>query len=607
MIRTLLHPSIAAPLLSLTLALAALARAAVLQARLRALTAQAVTDPLTGAFNRRQLYVALAAAVERRHRAIERASLLLIDVDRFKDINDAFGHAEGDRVLKALVTLIATRFRKLDLVFRIGGEEFVLLLAGTRFADAFSVAEELRTLVRDAALIPEWTLSVSIGVAEVEPQQSVESWLADAATRRSIAPSAPAAIVSPGAARAPAIPILSPPSSLERSACNDTHTSRRAGRSAGARRRRIGRVRLDPFRRRMAGRRSAANGRPPPDRRRRPPRREHVSTGDRDRAESRRPRIRITGVTMNDVHAMNAKHAVDFHAVTRDQAIDLLRRSSAAAAAAIRALSDDQLAHAEPVSAYNDAPLTCQFVLEDHAVRHSYHHLGRHPPAPSPGERDDGPRRLEPGAGRPPRRGASRRGLGPDARRRLSERGLRRSGRRAARRPRADLQSVPAHAERHRPRARRRRTHLAAVPHHARTWRRRRRGHRRGHRRADRDDGGHGERATVLGTTLFSEGHATPYIRLSVGAAEAAAAACHGDGLTFGERPSAARDAILQRMLGVALAHELAHYLLDTAQHSAGGLLRADIRVTELVRPTAIRYPLTLEQQHRLCAARKRP
>ncbi len=116
------------------------------------------------------------------------------------------------------------------------------------------------------------------------------------------------------------------------------------------------------------------------------------------------------------------------------------------------------------------------------------------------------------------------------------------------------------------------------------------------------DSGG----ATVLGTTLFSEGHATPYIRLSVGAAEAAADACHGDGLPFAERPGAARSAILQRMLGVALAHELAHYLLDTAQHSAGGLLRADIRVTELVRPAAVHYPLTLDQQHRLCAARKR-
>jgi len=86
-------------------------------------------------------------------------------------------------------------------------------------------------------------------------------------------------------------------------------------------------------------------------------------------------RHRITGVTMEDVHVMNAKHAAEFGSVTREAAVDLLRRNSAAAAAAIRGLTDEQLAHAEPVSLYDDAPVTCQFVLEDHAVRHSYHHL----------------------------------------------------------------------------------------------------------------------------------------------------------------------------------------------------------------------------------------
>ena len=83
----------------------------------------------------------------------------------------------------------------------------------------------------------------------------------------------------------------------------------------------------------------------------------------------------VTGVTMDDIHAMNAKHAADHAAVTKTEALDLLRANSAAAAAAIRALSDEQLAQAMPVSLYSDAPLTCQFVLEDHAVRHSYHHL----------------------------------------------------------------------------------------------------------------------------------------------------------------------------------------------------------------------------------------
>jgi hypothetical protein len=85
----------------------------------------------------------------------------------------------------------------------------------------------------------------------------------------------------------------------------------------------------------------------------------------------------IVGVTMNDVHAMNAVHARQFSGVTRDEALDLLRRNSAMAAAAIRALSDEELDRAETASLYSNAPVTCQFVLEDHAVRHSYHHLAR--------------------------------------------------------------------------------------------------------------------------------------------------------------------------------------------------------------------------------------
>jgi hypothetical protein len=85
----------------------------------------------------------------------------------------------------------------------------------------------------------------------------------------------------------------------------------------------------------------------------------------------------IAGVSWDDVHAMNAKHAVDNANVTKDAALEFLRTNSAAAAAAIRALTDEQLVRAETISLYGDAPLTCQFFLEDHAVRHSYHHLAR--------------------------------------------------------------------------------------------------------------------------------------------------------------------------------------------------------------------------------------
>jgi hypothetical protein len=85
----------------------------------------------------------------------------------------------------------------------------------------------------------------------------------------------------------------------------------------------------------------------------------------------------VTGVTMDVVNEMNAVHAKEHDAVTKEATLDLLRRNSTAAAAAIRALSDEELDRAAPASLYSDAPLTCQFVLEDHAVRHSYHHLAR--------------------------------------------------------------------------------------------------------------------------------------------------------------------------------------------------------------------------------------
>jgi hypothetical protein len=85
----------------------------------------------------------------------------------------------------------------------------------------------------------------------------------------------------------------------------------------------------------------------------------------------------VVGVTWDVVNDMNAGHAKENDAVTKEEALDLLRRNSAAAAAAIRALSDEQLDRAAPLSLNSDAPLTCQFMLEDHAVRHSYHHLAR--------------------------------------------------------------------------------------------------------------------------------------------------------------------------------------------------------------------------------------
>lgn len=86
----------------------------------------------------------------------------------------------------------------------------------------------------------------------------------------------------------------------------------------------------------------------------------------------------IVGLTYEDaIKKMNAKHAVDNAKAAKKDTLELLRRNSAAAAVAVRAFSDPELDRAAPVSLNADAPLTAQFVLEDHAVRHSYHHLAR--------------------------------------------------------------------------------------------------------------------------------------------------------------------------------------------------------------------------------------
>lgn len=85
----------------------------------------------------------------------------------------------------------------------------------------------------------------------------------------------------------------------------------------------------------------------------------------------------ITGVTWDAVDTINREHAKENDTVPKDAALALLKTNSAAAAAAIRAFSEEELDRAAPVSLNSDAPLSCQFFLEDHPVRHSYHHLAR--------------------------------------------------------------------------------------------------------------------------------------------------------------------------------------------------------------------------------------
>jgi diguanylate cyclase (GGDEF)-like protein len=146
-----------------------------------ALVAQAITDPLTGAFNRRHLHAQLDRLAGEGPSVAH--ALLAIDIDHFKRINDEHGHDVGDRVLQQTVALVAARKRRSDLLFRTGGEEFVLLLPGAALTDARKVAEDIRAQVERAELLPGRSVTVSIGVSAHAPAQASEQWVkaADAA------------------------------------------------------------------------------------------------------------------------------------------------------------------------------------------------------------------------------------------------------------------------------------------------------------------------------------------------------------------------------------------------------------------------------------------
>ncbi len=162
--------------LTLTIVLANIVLSIVLDLHRRLLD-QALVDPLTGVFNRRHMERCLSDAIERLRRNAAPTSLLLIDVDRFKSINDQFGHATGDGVLRGIVSLIQKRSRKLDLLFRIGGEEFMLLLPDTQEGAAAVVAEELRASTAESRAVEGWQVTLSIGVAELRPGESPDSWM----------------------------------------------------------------------------------------------------------------------------------------------------------------------------------------------------------------------------------------------------------------------------------------------------------------------------------------------------------------------------------------------------------------------------------------------
>lgn len=124
-------------------------------------------DPLTGAGNRRALDEKLAEVCAAQARSRTPSSVVLIDIDNFKEINDEFGHAIGDQILVRLTEIIELRIRVTDSLYRIGGEEFVVVIEGQTKTKARRMAEQLRTLVEANELAPEGSVTISLGVAEL--------------------------------------------------------------------------------------------------------------------------------------------------------------------------------------------------------------------------------------------------------------------------------------------------------------------------------------------------------------------------------------------------------------------------------------------------------
>jgi diguanylate cyclase len=145
----------------------------------------AVRDELTGIYNRRYLVEALGRERSRAERLAEPFSICLIDVDHFKSVNDRFGHAAGDAVLKQLAQLVPAELRGVDLFGRLGGEEFLVIVPGTGREGAAACAERMRQRVA-ASVFPEVgdgaRLTASIGVATYAAPEAVDATLARADT-----------------------------------------------------------------------------------------------------------------------------------------------------------------------------------------------------------------------------------------------------------------------------------------------------------------------------------------------------------------------------------------------------------------------------------------
>lgn len=140
-------------------------------------------DALTGIGNRRLMEEELDLLMQGALGPVENTVLAVIDIDHFKDINDRFGHEAGDLVIRDLTELVQSRVRKRDRLYRMGGEEFLLLLDGIEASALLPMLDGLRKTISETLDAPGGHLTVSIGAAVNEPGEDWRRWLsrADAA------------------------------------------------------------------------------------------------------------------------------------------------------------------------------------------------------------------------------------------------------------------------------------------------------------------------------------------------------------------------------------------------------------------------------------------
>ncbi|SHE90812.1 PAS domain S-box-containing protein/diguanylate cyclase (GGDEF) domain-containing protein [Thermoanaerobacter uzonensis DSM 18761] len=138
---------------------------------------QSITDPLTNIYNRRFFMQMLEQEIERVKRNKKFFSLIMFDLDHFKNVNDRFGHAAGDTVLKSVADTVKGRIRKTDYFARWGGEEFIILLPETSLNNAVELAEELREQISTIELQGIDRVTASFGVTEYRDTDTIDTVL----------------------------------------------------------------------------------------------------------------------------------------------------------------------------------------------------------------------------------------------------------------------------------------------------------------------------------------------------------------------------------------------------------------------------------------------